>query len=180
MAVHIALLRGINVGGKHSLPMARLVAFFRDAGCDEVRTYIQSGNVVFEATAAVAARVPEAVQRSIRKRLGFDAPLVIRSGRAWAALAREHPFAGAADDPKHLHVGFLAGRPTRQAVTALDPDRSPPDTFVVRGTEIYLHYPGGSARSRLTAAYFDAALQTVTTFRNWRTVRKLAELAGVA
>ena len=177
MATHVALLRGINVGGRHSLPMKRLVAFFEDAGCDNVRTYIQSGNVVFEAAAAAAKKVPDAVREAIRHELKFEAPVVVRSAKRWAEISAEHPFEDDARDEKLLHVGFLADKPGRAAVARLDPDRSPPDTFVVRGAEIWLHTPNGMARTKLTSQYLDSRLGTVTTVRNWRTVRKLAELA---
>jgi len=178
MIVHVALLRGINVGGKHSLPMKQLAAMFAAAGCSGVRTYIQSGNVVFAASPALAARIPALVTASIKGQFGFDAPITIRSADELKAIAKGNPFLRAGADPAALHIAFLADRPGKNAIASLDPHRSPPDKFVVRGREIYLHCPNGMGRSKLTNQYFDSRLATTSTARNWRTVLTLIELAG--
>lgn len=94
-------------------------------------------------------------------------------------MAARHPFSEGAVEPRLLHVAFLADAPEAAAVKALDPLRSPPDRFVVRGREVYLWFPNGSARSRLTTDYLDRTLGTTSTWRNWRTVQELtALLAG--
>ncbi|MCC6524897.1 MAG: DUF1697 domain-containing protein, partial [Polyangiaceae bacterium] len=173
---HVALLRGINVGGKNKLPMKELVPLFEQAGCRAVRTYIQSGNVVFRAARARAASVPEIVAEAIRARLGFRAPVVLRTADELGELARGNPFVRSGADVGALHVVFLAERPTASRVAALDPGRSPPDELVVRGREIYLLLPNGVARTKLTNAYFDATLATTSTVRNWRTVLALLEM----
>jgi uncharacterized protein (DUF1697 family) len=175
---HVALLRGINVGGKHPLPMKELTALFTAAGCTEVSTYIQSGNVVFRAPAELAPRLPAGVGRRIQERFGFDAPVVLRTAGELAAVVRGNPFLTPDADTAPLHVMFLAGEPSPDAVARLDHQRSPGDSFAVRGREVYLHCPSGVARTRLTNGYFDTALGTTTTSRNWRTVLKLLELAG--
>jgi uncharacterized protein (DUF1697 family) len=171
---HVALLRGINVGGKHALPMKALAAMFADAGCVDVATYIQSGNVVFSAPAAVAKAVPAKIAARIAKDFGFSSPVVVRSATELAAVVAGAPFR----DPEHTHVMFLADAPTKAAVAALDPNRSPGDRFVVVGRDVYLHLPNGAGRTKLTNAYVDAKLGTTSTQRNWRTVEKLAALAG--
>ncbi|MBI4519900.1 MAG: DUF1697 domain-containing protein [Gemmatimonadetes bacterium] len=176
-SVHIALLRGINVGGKHRLPMADLVAMFREAGCGDVRSYIQSGNVLFSADATLFRRVPGLISEAILDRFGFAAPVLTRSVAELADIAAHNPFVDDGVDAKTLHVAFLLDRPGKARIAALDPDRSPPDEFVVRGREIYLRCPNGMGRSKLTAPYFDSTLQTTSTARNWNTVRKLLELA---
>ena len=150
---------------------------FEDAGCRDVRTYIQSGNVVYRATPALARRVPALIEKAIAERFGFDVPIVIRTAAEIDDVVKGNPFLKAGADPKTLHVGFLRDRPSKSQVAALDPDRSPPDEFVVRGGEIYLRLPNGVARSKLTSQYFDSRLKTITTARNWRTVLKLQEMA---
>ena len=175
--MYVALLRGINLG-KRQLPMKDLARIFEDAGCADVRTYIQSGNVVYRAGAELARRVPGLVEAAIAERFGFDAPVVTRSAAELAAVVRANPYADEAEaDPKSVHVGFLRERPSARAVSALDPDRSPPDTFVVRGREIYFHFPNGMGKSKLTNPWFDSRLGTVSTMRNWRTVITLEEMA---
>jgi uncharacterized protein (DUF1697 family) len=175
--VHVALLRGINVGGKNTLTMGDLALAFEEEGCREVRTYIQSGNVIFRALPPLAARVGERVLERIRRRHGLRAPIVLRSARELAAAARANPFLTRGADASTLHVMFLADEPPEAAVAGLDAKRSPPDEFAVRGREIYLCCPRGVARTKLTNAYFDSQLETTSTMRNWRTVLKLVELA---
>ncbi|HTB22908.1 MAG TPA: DUF1697 domain-containing protein [bacterium] len=177
---YLALLRGINVGGKHSLPMQDLAAMLESLGCAQVRTYIQSGNAVFEASEPAAAKLPAALQAAILKKAGFEAPVVLRSCAQMAAVLKANPFLAKGADPGHLHVGFMADKPSAAALKALDPGRSPGDAFAVSGWEIYLHFPKGSARTKLTNAYFDSALKTVCTMRNWRTVQALAAMASGA
>jgi len=176
----VALLRGINVGGKHRLPMKVLAALFADAGCDHVRTYIQSGNVVYRARPLVATGVAEQVAGAIERRFGFRAPVVCRTGAELREVVNANPFATAGADPKTLYVAFLAHTPASNGVVTLDRDRSPPrpcpDEAVVIGAQVYLHLPNGAARTRFTNAYLDARLATTSTVRGWRTVLRLVDM----
>ncbi len=173
----IALLRGINVGGKNKLPMKDLVAIFAAAGCDDVRTYIQSGNVVCRASATATRTLPSAVATAILERFGYRVPVVTRTASELRDVGQSNPFLEAGREANTLHVAFLVDLPSRTRVAALDVDRSPPDEFLARGREIYLCLPNGVAKSRLTNAYFDATLGTTSPVRNWRTVMKLLDLA---
>lgn len=175
--IHVALLRGINVGGRNRLPMKALVKLFDAIGCTDVRTYIQSGNVLFRAAPSLARRVPALVGEAIEEHHGIRSPVVLRTAAALEEVVKFAPSWAGAEGVERLHVAFLSDMPTRSVVATLDPDRSPPDRFVVRGREIYLVCPQGIARSRLTNAYFDAKLGTTSTIRNWRTVMRLVELA---
>ena len=172
---YVALLRGVNVGGRNKLPMADLRSIFTEAGCAAVQTYIQSGNVVFEAAPDLAGRVPEIVTLSIQQRFGFESAVVIRSGEELRQVAASNPF-DASGDPRLLHVAFLAEAPSDEAVAHLDPERSPQDAFAVQGRHVYLHYPNGVAGSKLTNEYLSAQLGTASTMRNWRTVVTLLEM----
>ena len=174
---YVALLRGINVGGNNMLPMKDLAAMFTRAGGISVQTYIQSGNVVFRADREISTRIPAAVAKAITARTKLQIPIVTRSASELRQIAQNNPFARRGVDTDKLHVVFLAAAPGRAAAQALDPQRSPPDEFIVRGAEIYLHCPNGYGRSKLSNAYFDAKLNTVSTVRNWRTVLKLLELS---
>lgn len=188
----IALLRGVNVGGKNKLPMKELVEVFVEAGCEQVKTYIQSGNVVFTATEKVAASLSAVVEGVIRKRWGFETRVILRSLAEMAKVLKSNPYAtdavaaqrnksegGASEEPKKelYYVMFLADEPSQAQVEKLDLMRSPPDTFEVTGREIYLSLPNGAGRTKLTNAYFDSKLDTVSTSRNWRTVCTLAAMA---
>jgi uncharacterized protein (DUF1697 family) len=176
-ASYVALLRGINVGGKNKLPMTDLSAMFSAAGGAAVRTYIQSGNVVFEASTAAAGALPGKVERAIEAGFGYRVPVILRSAEDLGAVLRENPFLAGGADPGVLHVAFLSAEPLPARVAALDPARSPPDDFLVRGREIYLRCPNGYGNTKLTNAYFDAKLGATSTVRNWRTVEKLVDMA---
>jgi len=178
-SAYVALLRGINVGGKHSLPMADLAAMFTNAGCTSVRTYIQSGNVVFSAPRGVD-RLARLLAEQIEARFGFGVSVVMRTADEFRKVASSNPFLRSGADAETLHVAFLADAPDKRAIAALDPKRSPGDAFQVIGREVYLNLPNGVARTKLTNAYFDSKLATTSTLRNWRTVLKLVELARTA
>jgi uncharacterized protein (DUF1697 family) len=175
----VALLRGINVGGKNLLPMKDLVRLFADAGCADVRTYIQSGNVLFQASPAKATRLPGVVAKGIADRFGYRTPVLLRTVEELGATIRNNPFLEAGAPESWLHVLFLASQADALRVAALDPDRSPPDAYAVRGREIYLQCPNGAGNTRLTNAWFDSKLATISTGRNWRTAIKLFELASL-
>ena len=172
--MYVALLRGINVGGKAKLPMKELASIFAACGASRVQTYIQSGNVVFES--ANAEVIVQAVTAEIARTYGYPGRIVLRTAEQLRMACLGNPFDGS--DVETLHVYFLANMPERAAIKALDPYRSPGDSFVVKGREVYLHLPGGMARTKLTNVYFDKQLQTVSTARNWNTVRKLVELCS--
>ena len=172
---YVALLRGVNVGGKNKLPMADLRDIFAGVGCAAVQTYIQSGNVVFEAAQDLAERAPGIVTQAIRRRFGYETVVVVRSGEELRQVVDSNPF-DTSGDPRFLQVAFLEDTPGAEAVSRLDPQRSPPDAFAVRGRNVYLHYPNGVARSKLTNEYLASRLQTASTMRNWRTVLTLLKM----
>jgi uncharacterized protein (DUF1697 family) len=172
--MHLALLRGINVGGKAKLPMKELSAIFATTGATNVRTFIQSGNVIFEA--AAPEKVAAAVTLEIARIYSYPGRIVLRTAAELKTAYKANPFANAGAPLETLHVYFLADKPDPAAVKSLDPDRSPGDSFAIRNREIYLHLPNGMARTKLTNAWFDSKLKTVSTARNWNTVAKLVEL----
>ncbi len=170
---HVALLRGINVGGNNKLPMKDLCAVFSAAGCAEVASYIQSGNVVFTAPAKAIAALTGKLEAAIDKRFGFKPPIQLRSSAELDAVVDELPWR----DPAQVFVGFLAAAPSPAQLAGLDPTLGAPDRYVVRGRHVYMEIVGSAARTKLTVGYFDKKLATVTTVRNWNTVVKLRELA---
>ena len=167
---YAAFLRGINVGGKNLLPMKDLAKMFEAAGCTDVRTYIQSGNVVFTANDAVAGAIGPEISRRIEKKFGLRVPVVVRSVKEMKKVAASHPHVKKGVDLRWVHVCFLLDKPDAKLIAVLDPERSPGDEFVVIGSEIYMHLPNGAGKSKLTNAYFDSKLKTVSTARNWNTV----------
>ena len=175
MQTYVALLRGINLGSRNKVAMADLRALFEAIGAEDVTTYVQSGNVVFRSSAGAKTLAP-AIEKRIRRDLGLDVTVVLRTAAQLARVVDGNPF-GTSGADSALHVTFLAAKPARAGVGALDPERSPPDEFRLSGQEVYLHCPNGYGRSKLTNAYFEKQLGVAATTRNWRSVTKLAELA---
>lgn len=177
-STYVALLRGINVGGKHIVPMKQLVEMFTEAKCVNVRSYIQSGNVVFTAPPKVAKVLPDVLGKKIEDRFGFSAPIILRNRDEMQKVARSNPYLKAGLPEITLYVYFLADEPSAAAIKSLDPNRSPGDRFHVSGREVYMHLSNGAGRSKLTSAYLDSRLSTVATARNWVTTLKLLEMMG--
>ena len=173
---HVALLRGINVGGKNKLPMAELVKLFTAAGCSAVKTYIQSGNVVFTAAPQLAASLARLIPKCIDDEFGIQVPIILRTAAELGAVTHANPFLKAGEDPATLHVAFLRDAPDMSHAADLDPKRSPGDSFCLRGRDLYLHLPNGVASTRLSNVYLDKTLNTISTVRNWRTVQALLAL----
>ena len=155
--------------------MVELKDTFTSVGCPGARTYIQSGNVVFDAAPDLVERVPELVTQAISRRFGFSPDVIVRSSTELRQVAASSPF-DTSGDPRFLLVAFLENTPSAEAVAQLDPERSPQDAFAVRDRSVYLHYPNGVAGSELTNEYLGAKLQTASTMRNWRTVLALLEM----
>jgi uncharacterized protein (DUF1697 family) len=172
MTAWIALLRGINLGGHHRVPMPELRALATDLGYGDVATYVQSGNLVFTAE---EDRAPDALtaelEAALESRYGFAVPVVLRSGAEMERIAARHPFEDREDEPAKLHVFFLAGDPDPGKVAAWHPERYAPDEAVVHGREVYVHFPNGMGRSKFT---FDFG--TPATARNWRSVLAVRDL----
>ena len=171
------MLRGINLGPARRVPMADLRALFAEAGYGDVRTYVQSGNVVLESTAKPADLEGE-VAKLISERFGFDVPVVVRTARQLAAVVKLNPLGDAADDPKRYQVSFLTEKPGADVVTALREAAVESERVAFHGREIYAWHPEGVARSKLWNALADKRLGVTATARNWTTVTTLLEMAG--
>lgn len=178
MPAYAALLRAINLGSRNKISMPDLRALFEDRiGAREVRTHVQSGNVVFRHAERSPAAVAAAVERAIADGLGLDVKVLVRTPSDLAAVVEASPFAASAG-VSGLHVTFLAGTPAADRVAAIDRSRFAPDEFVVVGREVHLHCPDGYGRSKLTNAFFEKRLGQPATTRNWRTVTTLADMTA--
>jgi uncharacterized protein (DUF1697 family) len=176
MKTFVALLRGINVGGKNKLAMSELKRSLSSLGLENVVTYIQSGNVVFRSPGGAARDIAGDIEQRIAEDFAVGVTVLLRTPAELRAIARSNPFLRGEADLSKLHVVFLSARPAANAVAGLDPERSSPDEFSVRGREIYLQLPNGSGRSKLTIDYFERRLGVAATARNWNTLVKLIAL----
>jgi uncharacterized protein (DUF1697 family) len=172
----VALLRGVNVGGV-KVPMGELRSLLESAGFEGARTFLQSGNVILSSPPG-ATDLGRVIEGVIRDGLGLEIRVMIRTRGDLAKVVAANPFDGPDVDPTMLHAVFLESKPPSDRVARLDPERSPEDRFVVSGREIYIHYPGGSGRSKLNLAYIEKQLGLSGTARNWNTVTKLLSMIG--
>jgi uncharacterized protein (DUF1697 family) len=179
MAVHIALLRAVNVGGR-SVAMADLRAMLTDLRCANPRTLLQSGNAVFALNAKVsAAALEKKLEIEAQRRFGFTVAFMLRTAAEWDAIITRNPFPNAAKkDPARLVLMALKGAPDAAAIKALRDGYKGPETIHVAGRDAYLIYPEGQGNSKLTNALIERKLGVAGTGRNWNTVLKLAALAS--
>lgn len=168
----VALLRGVNVGGRGKLPMADLRALAESCGYEDVRTYIQSGNLVLRTSARSPAVVSRTLREALADQAGLDTAVVVRTAKQLDRVVAGNPYLEQGEDPAHTHVVFLEGK------GSLDLDLEPyaPEHATVVGEHVYLLLPDGVGRSKL-AADLGRAGGPDGTMRNWRTVTKLQELA---
>ena len=176
MNTYIAFFRGINVGGNCSLPMKELVAALEEVGARNVRTYIQSGNAVFESAEKNLTRLSKQVPAEIMKRRGFEPYVHILTIEALARAIAANPFPEAVIDPGSLHLGFLASSPKNPDMEKLSSLKKESERFHLIEDVFYLHAPEGVGRSKL-AASSERLLGVPMTDRNWRTVCKVMEMA---
>ena len=176
MKTYIALFRGINVGGKSILPMKELVALLEDHGCRNVKTYIQSGNVVFESKVMDASQLANDIGVEIKKRRGFQPFVLLLGIKELEKAIANNPFPETVDEPQTLHVGFLDSAPKNPDLKRLASLKSANERFRLIDKVYYLHAPEGIGRSKL-AANIERLLGVPLTDRNWRTVCKILEMA---
>jgi uncharacterized protein (DUF1697 family) len=170
----VALLRGINVGGHRPVKMVALREAFEAMGASNVRTVVQSGNVVFDHPTAErgAAALRQQLQAHLEATFGFAIPVLLRSARQFAHVAALHPYAADAAEPTHAHVWFLDGPASKADRAGLDRLKSATERWHLDAEAFYLHAPDGVGNSKLAAAA-ERLLGTTATARNLRTVETL-------
>jgi uncharacterized protein (DUF1697 family) len=176
MKTWIALFRGINVGGNNILPMAKLRADLESLNLTGVRTYIQSGNAVFESSIGTASSLAKKIQCCIEERHGFRPLVFILSCRDLQAAVEANPFVDAVQDPRSIHFFFLAGRSAEPNRKRMQEARSATEKYELTDRVFYLFAPDGIGRSKL-AANVEKYLGVAATARNYRTVEKLLAMA---
>jgi uncharacterized protein (DUF1697 family) len=178
VAVLVALLRGINVGKHRRVAMADLRAVLGEAGYTDVKTHLQSGNVLLGTRERRSQVVEQSIEKTLKAELDLEIDVIVRTASELAKVSKNNPFLVSGSDPATLHVAFLKSRPTAAAARALTGADFGRDEFLLRAAELYLRFPDGYGRSKMTAAFFERALRVPITVRNWNVVTKLAELAA--
>jgi uncharacterized protein (DUF1697 family) len=176
VATHIVLLRGINIGPRNRIAMPELREALTDAGFGDVRTYVQSGNVVLSSDRSQDDVAAEC-ERVITDAFGVDIDVVVRSRDELAAVVKRNPLENVADNPKRYQVSFLDVELDPGVVDELAESAAPAEAFAAAGRELYAWHPEGVARSKLWARLADKRLGVKATARNWTTVTTLLEMA---
>lgn len=180
MNTYIALLRGINVGGNKIIKMLDLKAMFQSMDLHNVRTYIQSGNVIFESNEGSVDILSAAIERRIKDVFGFDVPVILRTLEELENTLLNNPFdLPEAADLKRMYVTFLAAEPSPEVLDKLRVYEDGPDKLRFVGKEMYVLYEISISQSALSKVPLDKILGIPATTRNWNTVNKLAVMARI-
>ena len=174
--IYVVLFRGINVGGKNPLPMKDLVALLESLGYRGVTSYIQSGNLALATDEADRATVAEHIASAIEGRFGFKPALMLVTLDEIEAIVADNPFPGGEADPKALHVAFLGAPPSTAKLGRLAGFAGSSEKWRLAGQTLYFWAPDGFGRSKFPAAA-ERMLGVPATFRNWRTVTTMRDLA---
>lgn len=175
---HVALLRGVNLGGYNKLPMVDLRRILEGCGVKNVVTYIQSGNAVFQASRQTTAKLASKIEAALEKEMGWTVPVAVFTRDEFQAAVNNNPYPEAVATPKQLLAMFLTMQPKPEHAANLDPNRGTPDRFTLVDRVLYVHLAGGAADTKLTNQYFDSRLKVVATGRNWLTVLELFKLVS--
>jgi len=177
LTTHIALLRGINVGGHRSVGMTDLRNFLTELGFDDARSLLQSGNLVFNSKVRTGAELERFLEGEAHDRLSLEVDFIVRTPDEWKSVIRQNPFRKEAErDPGHLVVMFLKSAPDVDDIVALEADIRGPEVVRAKGKQAYIYYPNGQGRSKLTHSILEKRLGRGTG-RNWNTILKLGIMA---
>jgi uncharacterized protein (DUF1697 family) len=179
METYIALLRGINVNGQKLIKMDHLRSIFESMQVRQVRTYIQSGNVLFEAEERSTDQVRQSIETKLKEELGYEVDVVVRTKSELERTIAQNPFGDmeSPDDGK-LYVSFLSKEPTAEALDVLASFQSDVDEYRADGREVYIRCRGQYGKSLFSNNFLEKKLGVTATTRNWQTVNKLASMAG--
>jgi uncharacterized protein (DUF1697 family) len=178
VALHAALLRGVNVGGKAKVGMGDLRELFAALGHTQVTTYLQSGNVVFEPAGGTdgSAQIADAIVQRIAAEMGLQVSVLLRTGDELGRVLEGNPYLARESDPTRLHVTFLEQAPAAERADRLEIPSGETATFTLTDREVYIHCPDGYGRTKLNNAFIERKLGVSATTRNWKTVAALHEM----
>lgn len=176
--IYIALLRGINVSGQKKIKMADLRVLLTDIGLSEVQTYIQSGNVIFQAEPEDPSLLAAKIKAGILSHYGWEVPTLVLEPEDLEAAVEGYPWKDKDDrTPEKIYLTFLETSPTPENIAALDPTPYFPEEIVLSDKVIYFFPPKGAGRAKMNNNFFERKLKVKATSRNWRTTNKLIEMA---
>jgi len=172
---YISLLRGVNLGKHNKVNMLRLKGIYEKLGFKRVETYIQSGNVLFESPEKNHTKLILKIEDGIAKSFGFEVPVFIRTRVEMQKVIRNNPFAGR--DENAIYVTFLSNALKNAAVDEIEKNKGATEEYYIDDREIYLYYPDGYGKTKLSNNFFEKKLKVEATTRNWKTVNALFNMA---
>ena len=177
MTVFISMLRAVNVGGTSKIKMEPLRAAYAALGFKDVRSLLQSGNVLFRSSVKDSRQLARRIKQELERKFGLQIEVVVRTLPELDSIFERSPVLSPRADPAKLLVMFLSGVPDAQGQAKLVKAHKGPEMLEIRGPEVYLYYPDGVGRSKLTTAVLERHLRAIGTARNWNTLTKLVEAA---
>lgn len=175
MNTYIALFRGINVGGHNKLLMKDLRSLMKELGFQKVNSYIQTGNVVFEAEKQDRDQLSERISARVEENHGFKPKILVLEREELQRAIAANPYPEAEQEPRSVHLMFLASTPSEPDLDYLDEKKKESESYTLTEKVFYLYAPDGIGRSKL-ASNIEKGLGVSTTGRNWRTVKKIYEM----
>lgn len=178
MATYISILRGINVGGQRSVKMDQLKKMYEDLNFSDIRTYIQSGNVIFRSGNTEKMDLEMRISEQIKNLFGIDVPVIVIDAEELKEIIESNPYGSdPGRDISHLHVTFLSSRPEKDKLEDIFKNSSKGEEVCIAEMAVYLYCPNGYGKTKLTNAFFESRLKCVATTRNWRTTLELLNIA---
>lgn len=178
MTTYISILRGINVSGQKSIRMKSLQEMYENLGVQDVKTYVQSGNVVFRSPDPKPEKLEDKISRLIEKEFGFNVPVMVMSMDQLKKIIANNPLSkDPRKDPSFLHITFLASEPQHIKMDIIESKKSNGEEIVISGKAIYLYCPNGYGKTKLSNNFLETTLQVTATTRNWKTSRQLLSMA---
>jgi uncharacterized protein (DUF1697 family) len=179
MTTYISMLRGINVGRNKRVKMEDLKLLYKSLDLKDVKTYIQSGNIIFKSRNPDSKDLSNKIKVKIREVFGFDVTVIIRTEKEYKKVIEDNPFKE--EDKKQLYVTFLSEIPSKNLIEDINVDLGYKtqynlDKYVINRKEIYLYLPDGYGNTKLNNTFFEKKLKVSSTTRNWKTVTKLFDL----
>ncbi len=178
MTTYISILRGINVSGKNLIKMETLRKAYENLGFQDVKSYVQSGNVVFNAEAIDPKTLAEKISEMIAQEFGMEVPVIAFEAEKLERVITQSPFTKDSEkDPKFLHVTFLASIPAQVDMTAIEEKKQAGEEITIVNDAVYLYCPNGYGKSKLTNNFLENKLKVSATTRNWKTTNQLLNMA---
>jgi uncharacterized protein (DUF1697 family) len=178
MTTYISILRGINVSGQKLIKMDALKKTFENLKLENVRTYIQSGNVIFSGNETNEKELEEKIGKQIETDFGYHVPVIVLTAEKLKQLIEQNPFAK--DTEKEigfLHVTFLAGKPQQDDIKSIEDKKQKGEEIQISDKAVYLYCPHGYGKTKLTNSFIEGKLKVKATTRNWKTTNELLSMA---